>query len=301
MTSFRIATTATTTATAGLVVALATSGVAQGQSLDAPARSQVSVDHAHSDAHFGTGNENEPRYSLSLTKLLIADYVFQNGSAEDKDKASRMIRNSDDGLATELSGKYPDAIQNKADQYNLNSAVPAASWGDWKFSSNDWSQYLSAKLREDPTGTGTLLSAMRQSSTVAADGYNQRYGVALLPGVEGWKSGWSDDRSTYHASVGFGGGWTVAVQTNGTRGALNQDLTNALDRVGPPGGGFPDAPGAPAGMNNWPARAVAQNTVDDVTAWVNDVAPGVEAPTMAAVPEYIAVPDVVAQALPQPR
>ncbi|HIW91441.1 MAG TPA: hypothetical protein H9870_07265 [Candidatus Corynebacterium avicola] len=276
------------------LLAVSLTGTAQAQSLDAPARSQISVDHAHSGAHLGTANENEPRYSLSLTKLLIADYVFENGSAADKDKASRMIRNSDDALASELAGKYPDAISTISSRYNMNSAVPADSWGNWKFSSNDWSRYLSAKLREDPTGTGPLLSAMRQSRTVAADGYNQRFGVALLPGVEGWKSGWSDDRSTFHASVGFGGGWTVAVQTNGTRGALNRDLTDVLDRVGPP------TPDAAPGTTNWPARAVAQGAVDDVTAWVNQVAPGVqvESPSMDAVPEYIPLPDVIAGALP---
>lgn len=275
-------------------VSVAGAAQAQAQSLDAPGRTQISVDHAHSSAHLGTANENEPRYSLSLTKLLIADYVFAHGSAADKAKASQMIRTSDDGLATELAGKYPNAIRATANQYNLNSAVPADTWGNWKFSSNDWSRYLSAKLREDPTGTGPLLSAMRQSTTVAADGYNQRFGVALLPGVDGWKSGWSDDRSTYHASVGFGGGWTVAVQTSGNRGALNRDLTGALDRVGPP------TPDAGPGMTNWPARAVAQGSVDDVTAWVNQVAPGVrvQSPSMGAVPQYIPLPDVVASALP---
>lgn len=290
-------------------VSFMTATAAAAQSLNAPSRSQVSVDHAPTGVHLGTPNENEPRYSLSLTKLLIADYVFEHGSAADRDKASRMIRTSDDGLATELAGKYPDAIRVTADKYRMNSAVPADNWGNWQFSSKDWSKYLSAKLKEDPTATGPLLTAMRQSSTNGADGYNQRYGVALQPGVRGWKSGWSDDRTTYHASTGFGGGWTVAIQTNGTKGELNADLARALSGTGAFG---PPAPDAAPGMTNWPARAVAQNAVDDVTAWVSSVdgstggavAAGIEnasGPVVGAVPQYIALPTVVADALPQAR
>lgn len=297
--------------------------------LSAPARTQVSVDHTYTGLHAGTPNENESRYSLSLTKLLLADYIYEHGTQADKDKATAMIQRSDDNLATELSGRYPQAIQSKANQYGMKSAVPASTWGNWKFSSADWSRYLSAKHREDPTGTGPLLSAMRSSQDRGADGYYQRYGVALLPGVQGWKSGWSDDRTSYHASVGFGNDWSVAVQTNGGADALNNDLTQALNSglaANPipkppaplptvpapvPGSSAPAIPGIP--MQNYPARAVAQASVDNSKQWVNqNVAPvdkvaanninasidSTTAPIINAVPENVQVPTALVGMLP---
>lgn len=280
--------------------------------MHAHGRTQVSVDHTHTGLHVGTPNENEARYSLSLTKLLLADFVFEHGAPADKAKAHEMIVHSNDGLASELAGRYPQAIGAKAGQYHLNSAVPASTWGNWRFSSADWSRYLSAKLREDPTGTGPLLSAMRMSAPQGADGYNQRYGVALLPGVQGWKSGWSDDRSTFHASAGFGNGWTVAVQTNGTAGDLNHDLIQALNS----GQGIP-APQGPVGSLdtvNYPARAAAQASVNSTVAWVNNTIGGMDpqaaqaisgsiahssAPVVNAVPASIPMPQFLAQALPR--
>lgn len=227
--------------------------------LNAPGRTQVSVDHTFTGLHAGTPNENEARYSLSLTKLLLADYIFERGSQLDKDKAFAMIQRSDDGLASELAGRYPQAIGAKAAQYRMNSAVPASTWGNWRFSSADWSRYLSAKHREDPTGRGPLLTAMRTSAPVGADGYPQRYGVANVPGTIGWKSGWSDDRTSQHASVGFGNDWTVAVQTNGTAGDLDNDLNQALRS------------GTPAGPLGSSAQGSARAAVDGTIAWVNQI------------------------------
>ncbi|WP_078056998.1 hypothetical protein [Corynebacterium provencense] len=308
------ATAATVAAAAAVatVVSVASPAVASAApGLSAPGRTQVSVDGTWTGLHVGTPNENEARYSLSLTKLLIADYVFEHGGAQDREKARNMVRYSDDNLATELSQKYPQAIPSKVEQYGMTSAVPASTWGNWKFSSADWSRYLSAKHREDPTATGPLLSAMRESSTVAADGYGQRYGVALLPGVLGWKSGWSDDRTTYHASTGFGGGWTVAVQTTGTRGDLDADLAAALS----PAGLIPD-PGSLATMTLWPAREVARQGVQATADWVGSVVGPVDPataraiadsittagePVVAAVPETIPLPGVIAAALPGAR
>lgn len=270
---------ALTTVTAAFIPATASAAPSPSTvhaPMKAPARTQVSVDHTYTRFHVGTPNENESRYSLSLTKLLLADYIYQHGSPADKAKATAMIEQSNDGLASELSAKYPQAIQAKAHQYGMKSAVPASTWGNWKFSSADWSRYISAKHREDPTATGPLLSAMKRSHTHGADGYYQRYGVALLPGVKGWKSGWSDDRTTYHASVGFGNDWTVAIQTNGNAGALNADLNQALNS----GAQKPSAPQQPKplpsgiAMTNYPARGAAKAGFEASKAWVNkNVAP----------------------------
>lgn len=305
---------AAVTVTAALAVTAAVPA-ASAAGLSAPGRTQVSVDGTWTGLHAGTPNENEARYSLSLTKLLIADYVFDHGTPEDRAKASAMVRTSDDRLAGELSRKYPQAIRTTADRYGMHSAVPAADWGNWRFSSADWSRYLSAKHREDPTATGPLLTAMRESSPVAADGYDQRYGVALLPGVVGWKSGWSDDRTTYHASTGFGGGWTVAVQTTGTKGDLDHDLTDALSVLGTPGAAAGSDLGSAPGLDQWPARQVARQGLDATQQWVratvgpvdrataDAVADSIGAaagPVVDAVPETIPLPGVLTAMLPRP-
>lgn len=291
--------------------------------MNAPSRTQVSVDHTYTGFHVGTPNENESRYSLSLTKLLLADYIYQYGTPADKAKATAMIEQSNDGLASELSGRYPQAIRAKANQYGMKSAVPASTWGNWKFSSADWSRYMSAKHREDPTATGPLLSAMKRSHDHGADGYYQRYGVANLPGTQGWKSGWSDDRTTYHASVGFGNNWSVAVQTNGNAGVLNADLNQALNsgnkfpQVPVPQGSSvpkPAIPGVP--MKNYPARDAVQNGINGSKVWVDknvgtvdknaarQINRGIDqatAPIVNAVPKNVQVPQAAMGFLPPAR
>lgn len=124
------ATAATVAAAAAVatVVSVASPAVASAApGLSAPGRTQVSVDGTWTGLHVGTPNENEARYSLSLTKLLIADYVFEHGGAQDREKARNMVRYSDDNLATELSQKYPQAIPSKVEQYGMTSVDPATA------------------------------------------------------------------------------------------------------------------------------------------------------------------------------
>jgi hypothetical protein len=69
----------------------------------------------------------------------------------------------------------------------------------------------------------------------STDGYAQNFGTALLPGVIGTKWGWTDDRSSAHASASFGTDFVVAASTYGSAEQLSSDVTGA----------FTDGPTAP--------------------------------------------------------
>lgn len=63
-------------------------------------------------------------------KLYIADYMFKHGSPENKAKATQMIRTSDDAIASELYGRYPDSINATARYYGLANTHGASHWGN---------------------------------------------------------------------------------------------------------------------------------------------------------------------------
>lgn len=233
--------TATATALAAPQPRLNPQGV-----IEAPARTQISFNHTATGFHAGTANENEARPGLSIVKLYIADYVFKHGSPEDKAKATQMIRTSDDAIASELYGRYPDSINATARDYGLANTHGASHWGNSTTSSRDTADFLAAKKRENPADP--VLVAMKTASPVAADGYAQDYGTGTLPGVNGTKWGWSDDRSSVHASASIGPDFTVAANTYGPKDAHTADVQGAFDAPTPvlPGlPGLPNIPGLP--------------------------------------------------------
>lgn len=118
--------------------------------IDAPGRTQISFTHTPSGTHYGTANENEARPGLSIVKLYIADYVFKHGTEADKAKATEMIRYSDDNIASELYGRYPDSINATAREYGLSNTHGAGHWGNSTTSSADTVKFLEAKKRENP-------------------------------------------------------------------------------------------------------------------------------------------------------
>lgn len=210
--------------------------------IDAPGRTQISFTHTPSGTHYGTANENEARPGLSIVKLYIADYVFKHGTEADKAKATEMVRYSDDNIASELYGRYPDSINATAREYGLSNTHGAGHWGKSTTSSADTVKFLEAKKRENTSDP--VLVAMSTASPVAADGYRQDYGTATLPGVIGTKWGWSDDRQSVHASASIGPNFSVAANTYGTKETHTSDVQNAFDgTLGTPS--LPDIPGVP--------------------------------------------------------
>lgn len=197
----------------------------------APARTQITVGHTATGFRAGTPNQHESRPALSIVKLYIADYVFAHGSPADKADATRMLQTSDDNIASRLYAKYPQSISTTADAYGLNDTHDPGYWGDSTTSTADSVTYLEAKKRQNPASP--VLAALADASPVAADGYHQDYGTAVLPGVIGTKWGWSDDRSSFHASASFGADFSVAAATNGSAAQLTGDVVDAFQPSAP--------------------------------------------------------------------
>lgn len=196
---------------------------AQG-AIVAPARTSMSLHDASGVKD--TANAHEPRAGLSLVKLYIADWVYEHGTSADATKATQMIRTSDDAIASQLYAKYPTSISGTAAEYGLGDTVASPRWGYSKTSAADVASFVDAKRRANPSDP--VLLAMASAAPVAADGYAQNYGTAQLPGVIGTKWGWSDDRTSMHASVSFGADFTVAAITYGTRDQHTADVRAAM-------------------------------------------------------------------------
>ncbi|WP_280437322.1 hypothetical protein [Nocardia carnea] len=195
-----------------------------------PARSAVSV-RGPNGLRWGTPNEFETRSALSMAKLYLADYALRrgDGSAADRMLAERMIRLSDDAAADTVAAKYPQAIGAIAAEYGLAQTAAAAGWNTATTSTADIVDFLAAKQATDPASP--IFGWMASAPPVAADGTQQNWGTARLPGVQGTKWGWSDLPPPEVASASFGPGFTVAAHTRGSPDDQTADVEQALAEV----------------------------------------------------------------------
>ncbi|MGV9725275.1 hypothetical protein [Nocardia beijingensis] len=177
---------------------------------------------------WGTRNEHESRSSLSLAKLFLADYALRHGdgSSEDRMLGERMIRYSDDGAATAMEAKYPQAIAAVAAEYGLAETVPGPDWGAGATSTANVSDFLATKLRTDPGSP--IFEWMAAAGSTAQDGTEQDWGTARWPFVQGTKWGWSDFGEPEVASTSFGPGFAVTAHTRGTAAEQTADVMAAL-------------------------------------------------------------------------
>ncbi|MDH6284335.1 hypothetical protein [Prescottella agglutinans] len=257
-----------------------------GGHIAAPGRTAISFEHTPTGTHVGTGNEHESRPAESMVKLYIADYVFAHGTDGDKADATQMLRVSDDNIAARLYAKYPNSIDATAATFGLNDTRSAPHWGDASTSTFDLVKYLAVVKKTNPGSP--VLAALATASPVAADGYAQNYGTAVLPGVIGTKWGWSDDRKSSHISASFGEDFAVAAHTYGPAAQLTADVLAAFTNPAP-------APGTPErtpGSSLVNPFAEQMPLVDAVTAIAGDI-PGLS----SVIPNTVTVPRVVVDAL----
>ncbi len=193
-----------------------------------PGRTSISLRVDALGMQWGTPNDTESRAGLSMVKLYIVDYALHHGdgSAQDRQLGERMIRYSDDSAADALYSKYPNSIDATAAQYHLPATHSGVGWGSSYTSSADLTSFLDNKQRTDPGSP--ILGWMAQAAPVAADGTQQNWGTAHLPGVAGSKWGWSDYGPQQVASASYGPGFTVAAQTDGSPQDQTSDVLGAL-------------------------------------------------------------------------
>ncbi|MEU4342160.1 hypothetical protein AB0H00_12990 [Nocardia sp. NPDC023852] len=195
----------------------------------APPRTAISV-RTVVGIGWGSANEHEQRSALSLIKLYLADYALRHGdgSASDRDLAERMIRYSDDGAASLMAAKYPEAVGTVANEYGLTETRPGADWGAGTTSAADVSDFLASKLRTDP---GSPIFEWMASAGSTARGTGQDWGTSQLPLVLGTKWGWSDFGASEVASASYGPGFAVTAHTRGTAAEQTADVLAALPAI----------------------------------------------------------------------
>lgn len=184
-------------------------------------KTQLTYIRLDNGMHLGTVNERFARPALSLSKLYIADYVIDEGTEEEKYQALKMISTSDDGIANDLFESYPESIDAVAEKYGLYATESGEYWGHSVTSTYDVVKFIDALRNEDVLHP--VLVAMSQPDEVAADGYEQDFGTAVLDGVVGTKWGWSNNRQI-HSSVSFGDNFIVAASVSGSA----EDLTKLV-------------------------------------------------------------------------
>ena len=189
------------------------------------ARSQLTYIRLSDGMHLGTSNEKFARPALSLSKLYIADYVLDEGNNEEKYEALRMISTSDDDVAEGLFAEYPESIDEVADKYGLYATESGNYWGNSLTSTYDVVKFVAALKDED--STHPILVAMSQPDEIAADGYEQDFGTAVMSNVIGTKWGWSNNRQV-HSSVSFGENFIVAASVNGSARDLTRLVRNQV-------------------------------------------------------------------------
>ncbi|MEX3504777.1 hypothetical protein [Corynebacterium sp. LK2510] len=215
-----------------LVVAAAgaVAGAAPAHAMDVTAgysggRTAVAVYHP-GGGWSGSPNAREPRPALSLSKLYLGYWVLHHAAPEDKARVEQMIRTSDDAIASLLDAHHPHAIDQVARDFGLTSTRRGGHWGLSSTSAYDVAKFLN-DIRTDPVAW-PLLNGMRTAAPVAADGFAQNYGTSHLPGAQGTKFGWSDDRVSLTASASFGPDWTAAALTHGDVAANTADTLGAI-------------------------------------------------------------------------
>ena len=234
----------------GLALAATTAPTAQALTFDpgkVPPRTQMTVRYADGNS-VSTGNSHESRPALSLAKLYLGMWVLKYGAFEDKARVENMIRFSEDGTASDLERKYPQAIPSIIGEYRLGETHHNGYWGNTTTSTEDLTRFIGA-ISGDPVAA-PLMKGMATAAPVASDGYRQDFGTARIPGIIGTKFGWSDNRQV-HASASFGPGYSVAANTYGSPADLTGDVLGAVEVA-------PQVPGLPTPLQDARDRACAE-------------------------------------------
>lgn len=180
--------------------------------------SQFTLYRFSDNSKLGSTSDRMARPALSLAKLFIAEYVLNNGTDADIELVESMITQSSDSAADQLWARYPESIDEVAEEYRLFSTRGGQRWGLSVTSTYDVVSFIAQLKDENPKHQ--LLEMMKHTEPIAADGYEQNFGTAQLPGVQGTKWGWSDDRSL-HSSVSFGKDFVAAAAITGTAAELS--------------------------------------------------------------------------------
>ncbi|WP_209307580.1 serine hydrolase [Geodermatophilus sp. DF01_2] len=175
------------------------------------------------------GNElaGRPFPTASMVKLFLAEDILHRArtgavtlTPHDRAQLEAMIRRSDDPAASDLWVRFdgPQAVRNVAARYDLPGTAPPREWGQWgetTTTARDLAWFLTRlPVVAHPDDAAALLGWMRAATPIAADGFDQQFGVfGTVPGQPAVKQGWMccvDGQRHLH-SVGVVGSRVVVL------------------------------------------------------------------------------------------
>ncbi|MFQ1003316.1 serine hydrolase [Modestobacter sp. SSW1-42] len=167
-----------------------------------------------------TPTADRPVLSASLVKVLVAQQLLAREAAgvvelgpSDVPRLERAVTASDDPATSQLWDLHDGAalVTSAAASFGLTGTAPpdrAGQWGESVTTAADVARFLAA-LAEDPgaPGAAAVLDWMRAATPVAADGFDQRFGLlagGTPPGTavkQGWMCCVAGQRQLHSAGV----------------------------------------------------------------------------------------------------
>ncbi|NEK56671.1 serine hydrolase [Geodermatophilus sabuli] len=150
------------------------------------------------------GLGDRPFPTASMVKLFVAEELLHRArtgrivlTLGDLATMQVMIARSDDPAASSLWVRFDGAqmVRDVAVRYRLRGTTPPAvrgQWGETMTTANDLARFLALlPVVAHPDDAETLLGWMRGATPIAADGFDQQFGVfGTVPGTPAVKQGW---------------------------------------------------------------------------------------------------------------
>lgn len=192
----------------------------------------------------GNAAAGRPFPTASMVKLFMAEDVLHRARtgrlalrADDPGLLRDMIRSSDDPAASTLWVRYGGGqmVTDTARRYRLTGTAPpalAGQWGQTTTTARDLARFLALlPTVAHPDDAATLLGWMRSATALAADGFDQRFGVfGTAPPHTAVKQGWmccvGGNRHLH--SVGVVGSRVVVLLSEVPRGTGYDTARDAL-------------------------------------------------------------------------
>jgi hypothetical protein len=171
------------------------------QRVDPSARLGALVIDRETNAQLLSYNAGEQFSSASLVKLLIAiDVVGQGADPGERERIARMLQLSDDTIASEfwVAGGGTEIVRRSSQLIGLTGTAPPerpGQWGDTQLTANDVALIYQYLLGMPDADRELILSSLERVSRVAADGWDQFFGIPDGIGAPfGVKQGWGSNR-----------------------------------------------------------------------------------------------------------
>ncbi|SFK71463.1 serine hydrolase [Geodermatophilus ruber] len=150
------------------------------------------------------GLADRPFPTASLVKLFVAENLLHRArtgaitlTSRDFARMQDMIRRSDDPATSAFWSRFggEQMVRDVAARYGLTGTAPPrvqGEWGETTTTARDLARFLSLlPVQADPADAAALTVWMRTATPVAADGFDQRFGIlGSVPELPAVKQGW---------------------------------------------------------------------------------------------------------------